>query len=171
MEAAASLAKHAARMEGKLDAPDAVGALAHAAAADDPELRQVVVYALGFFHGDEVLKVLRSRVGEDDNRFVRYNAGIALGRRGDTAAKGTLKEMLTTSQLDRVIELPNKTEQQNKIEAIELEALQAVQSSLSSGSPELARSLRGEVEALTRSGLVSIRTQAQELLQKLPPSA
>ena len=68
-----------------------------------------------------------------------------------------------------MVDLPSKTEQQNKIESIELEALQAVQSSLSSGSPELARSLRTEVEALTRSGLVSIRTQALELLQKLPP--
>jgi hypothetical protein len=170
MEAAASLAKHAARLEGKLDDPRAVAALGQAATADDPELRQVVVYALGFFQGEDAVEVLRKRIREDDNRFVRYNAGIALGRRGDHAASGTLKEMLSTAQLDRAVELKSKTEQQNKIESIELEALQAVQSSLSTGSPELARSLRSEVEALTRSGLVSVRTQAQELLQKLPPS-
>jgi HEAT repeats len=170
MEAAASLAKHAARMEGKLDNSRAVVALGQAATADDPELRQVVAYALGFFMGDDAAKVLRSRLQEDENRFVRYNAAIALGRRGDTAATGTLKEMLSTAHLDRVVELPSKSEQQNKIETIELEALQAVQSSLSAGSTDLARSLRSEVEALTQSGLVSIRTQAQELLQKLPPS-
>lgn len=170
MEAAASLAKQAARLEGKFDNPRAVSALSQAATADDPELRQVVVYALGFFQGDDAVKVLRARLQEDENRYVRYNAAIALGRRGDTAATGTLKEMLSTADLGRVVELPTQSEQQNKIEAIELEALQAVQSSLSSGSSELARALKPEVEVLTRSGLVSIRTQAQELLQKLPPS-
>lgn len=170
MEAAASLAKQAARAGtgGGLDDSRAVTALAQAAGAEDPELRQVVVYALGFFGGEESAKVLRARLREDDNRYVRYNAAVALGRRGDVAAAGTLKEMLSTDQLTSVVDLPSKTEQQNKIEAIEMEALQAVQSSLSSGSVELARSLRPEVEALTRSGLVSIRTQAQEVLQKLP---
>jgi HEAT repeats len=168
MEAAASLAKHAARMEGKVDDPKAVAALAQAASADDPELRQVAVYALGFFRSEDAVKILRARLQEDENRYVRYNAAIALGRRGDAAATGTLKEMPSTAQLDRVVELPTKTEQQNKIEAIELEALQAVQSSMSSGSADLVRSLRLEVEALTRSGLVSVRTLAQELLQKIP---
>ena len=170
MEAAASLAKHAARLEGKLDDPRAVTALSQAASADEPELRQVVAYALGFFSGEDAAKALRTRLQEDENRFVRYNAGIALGRRGDPSARGILKEMLSTALLDRVVDLPSKSEQQNKIEAIELEALQAVQSSLSSRSTELARSLRPEIESLTQSGLVSIRTQAQELLQKLPPS-
>ncbi|MGC8641795.1 MAG: HEAT repeat domain-containing protein [Isosphaeraceae bacterium] len=169
MEAAASLAKHAARMEGKLDDPKAVAALGEAASADDPELRQVAVYALGFFKTDAAVKLLRSRLQEDENRYVRYNTAIALGRRGDASAAGTLKEMLSTSQLESVVDLPTKAGQQNKIEAIELEALQAVRSSLSSGSSDLAHSLRPEVEALTRSGLVGVRTRAQELLQKLPP--
>ena len=171
VEAAASLAKHAARLEGKLDDPRAITSLAQAATADDPELRQVAAYALGFFKGEDAAKSLRGRLSEDENRFVRYNAAIALGRRGDAAATGILKEMLSTSMLDRVLTLPTKTEQQSKIEAIELEALQAIGASLSGGSPELARSLKPEVEALTRSGLVSIRTQAQELLQKLPAGA
>ena len=85
------------------------------------------------------------------------------------AALGTLKEMLSTAALDRVIDLSSATEKQNKIEAIELEALQAVQSSLSSGSTELAQSLRPEIEDLTRSGLASVRSQAQAVLQDLQP--
>jgi HEAT repeat protein len=166
MEAAASLAKQAARLDGKLDAPEAVSALAQAAAGEEPELRQVAVYALGFFGDPAAGKALRERIGADDNRFVRYNAAVALGRRGDTTARGTLKEMLTTSDLDRVLDMSSPTEKQNKIEAVELEALQALQSSLSSGSDELARSLRPEVEALTHSGLISVRSQAQAILQK-----
>lgn len=166
--AAASLAKQAARLQGKLETPAAVSALAQAAAAEDPELRQLAVYALGFFGGESASQALRDRLTGDDDRYVRYNAAVALGRRGDLAAKGTLREMLSTADLDRVIELPSQTEKQSKIEAIQLEALQAIQSSLSDGSAELARSLRPEVEGLTRSGLVSIRSEALALLQKLP---
>ena len=131
MEAAASLAKQAARLEGKLDDPRAVAALGEAAADGEPELRQVAVYALGFFGGEAARQALRERLQSDENRFVRYNAAVALGRRGDPAAKATLREMLSTADLDRVIDLTSTTEKQNKIEAIELEALQALQSSLS----------------------------------------
>ena len=119
----------------------------------------------------EARQALRERLQSDENRYVRYNAAVALGRQGDMAAKGTLREMLSTADLDRVIEVASATEKQNKIEAIELEALQAVQSSLSTGSTELARSLRPEIEALTRSGLVSVRSQAQAVLQKLQPAS
>jgi hypothetical protein len=70
-----------------------------------------------------------------------------------------------------VIDISSTTEKQNKLEAIELEALQALQSSLSTGSPELARSLRPEIEVLTQSGLVSIRSQAQSVLKQLQPGS
>ena len=45
--AAASLAKQAARLDGKLEDDGAVKALAEAAAAGEPEVRQMAVYALG----------------------------------------------------------------------------------------------------------------------------
>ena len=77
--------------------------------------------------------------------------------------------MLSTADLDRVIDIATKTEKQNKIEAIQLEALQALQSSLSIGSSELTRSLRSEIEGLMLSGLVSIRNQAQSVLKQLQP--
>jgi hypothetical protein len=166
--AAASLAKQAARLQGKLEDSRAVSALAGAAAADDPELRQMAVYALGFLGGEAASTALRDRLAGDEDRYVRYNAAVALGRRGDLAAKGVLREMLSAADLDRVIELPSRSEKQNKIESIELEALQALDSSLSAGSSGLARSLRPEIEGLIRSGLVSIRNEAQALLQKLP---
>ena len=49
--AAASLAKQAARLDGKLDDEQAVKALGEAAANGEPEARQMAVYALGFFGG------------------------------------------------------------------------------------------------------------------------
>jgi len=168
--AAASLAKQAARMNGQLDDPRTVRALGETAATALPEVRQTAVFALGFFGGSTATQLLRERVREDEDRFVRYNAAIALARRGDPAAESTLREMLSTADLNRVITLSSATEKQNKIESIELEAIEALRAAVSAGSPELALSLRGSVTDLTRSGLVSVRSQALELLQKLQES-
>jgi hypothetical protein len=170
MAAATSLAKQAARLNGQLDDPAAVKALSEAAGGDDPELRQLAVYALGFFGGPAAAQALRERENADADRFVRYNAAIALARRGDRGAESVLREMLSTSDLDKVITQAGETGKQNKIESIELEALEALRAAVSSGSPELAMSLVPEITALKRSGLVSVRTQALDLLQKLPRS-
>ncbi len=167
--AAASLAKQAARMNGQLDDPHTARALGEAATTAEPEVRQMAVYALGFFGGSTASELLRERVRSDEDRFVRYNAAVALARRGDRAAEGTLREMLSTADLNRVIELTSTSEKQNKIEAIQLEALEALRSSISNGSPELARSLQPQIADLTRSGLVSVRSQALEVLQSLQP--
>ena len=168
--AAASLAKQAARMNGQLDDPHTARALGEAATTAEPEVRQMAVYALGFFGGSTASELLRERVRSDEDRFVRYNAAVVLARRGDSAAEGTLREMLSTADLNRIIELTNTTEKQNKIEAIELEALEGLRSSISSGSPELAKSLQPQIADLTRSGLVSIRSQALESCKIYKPS-
>ena len=98
---------------------------------------------------------------------MRYNAAIALARRGDPIADKTLREMLTAADLNKVIDLASTTEKQNKIEAIQLEALEALQTSLSNGSTELAKSLSAQLTELTKSGLVSVRSQALQVLQNL----
>jgi hypothetical protein len=165
--AAASLAKQAARLNGQLEDPSAIKALGEAAASGEPEIRQVAVYALGFFGGPLATQLLRERIQTDEDRFVRYNAAVALARRGDRAAETTLREMLSTSELNKLIDLAGATEKQNKLEAIELEALEALRTSFADGKPELARSLLPQITDLTRSGLVSVRSQALELLQSL----
>jgi HEAT repeats len=162
--AAASLAKHAARLDGRLDDPRAVAALGAASGEGDNELRQVAVYALGFFGGEPTASILRERLNDAD-RFVRYNAAVALGRRGDPVARGTFREMLSPTDLGKVLTLDSDLEKQNKIESIELESLQALQTGIERGRPELAESLRPEIDALTRSGLVSVRNQALGLLR------
>jgi hypothetical protein len=165
--AAASLAKQAARVEGTLQDSPVIKKLGETAVADEPEVRQVAIYALGFFGGPAAREILHSRLREDENRFVRYNAAIALARQGDLAAAPTLREMLSTAGLTKVIELPSATEKQNKVESIEVEALAALRNSISAGKTELAAALRLQVEELTRSGLVSVRSQALEVLQNL----
>jgi HEAT repeat protein len=134
----------------------------------------MTVYALGFFGGPAATEILRDRIRSDEDRFTRYNAAVALGHRGDPPAESTLREMLSTADLDRVVPLDTGTEEQNKavarqnrIESIQLEALEALRTSLRSGSPQLARSLRPAVEKLTTSGLASVRSQALEVLQSL----
>jgi HEAT repeat protein len=165
--AVASLAKQASRLDGQLDHPRAIAALEQAASGGDAELRQIAAYALGFFGGDDSARVLRERLTSDEDRYVRYNAAIALGRRGDMAALGTLREMLSTANLEQVVQIASATEKQHKIESIQLEALQALQAAQTRGDHELARSLRSEIELLSRSGLVSIRNQAKAVLQKI----
>jgi hypothetical protein len=166
--AAASLAKHAARKEGRFEDERAVRALAAASdssqSQNDPELRQMAVYALGFFGGAPATEALRTRL-DDPDRFVRYNAAVALGRQGDEAARKTFREMLSSADLGKVLALPSELEKQNKIEAIEIEALQSLQTSVHAGKPALAASLRPELEALSRSGLVSVRSQSLALLR------
>ena len=169
MAAAGSLAKQAARLNGKLEAPGAIKALGDSASDTDPDLRQLCVYALGFFDSPEATKFLRDRIRSDEDRFARFNAAVALGRRGDTAAEATLREMLSPSDLDKAIEIPSATEKQNKIEAIQLSAIEAIRNAVRNKSPQLATALRPELEKLTSSGLVSVRSQALETLRAVPP--
>jgi len=167
--AAVSLAKQAARLNGRLDDPRVVRALSVASEDENPELRQMAVFALGFLGGSESVQRLREKLSDDDP-YVRYNAAIALGRRGDPEARTVFREMLSSADLTQRISIRSQTEKHHKIEAIELEALRALQASLDQKVPALALSLRPEIEGLSKSGLVSVRNQAQDVLQSLPKS-
>jgi HEAT repeat protein len=165
-EAATSLAEHAARMKGELDDPRAIDALAAVKGSDNEALRTYAVYALGFF-GPRAIPALRASL-DDNDRDVRYNAAAALARRGDMSAAGNLREMLSDKDLQKLLASLPDSERPNRIESIELAALDALEGAVTLGKPELPRSLRGEVDALSRSGLASVRSRAQELLKSLP---
>ncbi|WP_406697142.1 HEAT repeat domain-containing protein [Singulisphaera sp. Ch08] len=167
LAAAISLAKHAARLDEHLEDPGAIKALEVASEDENQELRQAAVYALGFFGGDQATRVLRDRL-KDVDCYVRYNTAIALGRRGDSESQGVFREMLSSTDLNKIITLASPSEKHSKIEAIELEALQSLQHSVDRKSPGLAGSLRPEISTLTKSGLVSVRNSAQSLLKSLP---
>ena len=169
LAAAESLARQAARLGGSLDDAGAAGALIEAAHDPEAELRKRATFALGFFGGTAIGEALRDRLGDED-RDVRFNAAFALGRRGDPAAQDVLREALSPGDLARVITLANPDESRRQIETILLAALQALQTSVRDGRPTLAQVLRPQVDALTRSDLVGVRTEAAALLKLLQGS-
>lgn len=162
--AATSLARQAARLDGGLDDARVVTALTRAATTGDDDLRQLATYALGFCGGEASTEALRDRLTSDGDRFVRYNAAVALARRGDPAAVATLGEMLSTADLERVVDLTNQDAKRSKIESIQLEALAALDAP---GVSPLSPPLQAEIEALTRSEYAGVRSKALEILQKL----
>ena len=165
--AAISLSRQAERVGGSLGDASAVAALAKAAADGDVEVRQRAAYALGFFSGEESLSALRTRVNEDDDRVVRYNAAAALARRGDAEAAPVLREMLSSADLAQTVQRPTPSETEGAIEAIELEALWGLQASAPT-KPALAEKVRPQIEALAKSGARNVKVEAQALLKKLP---
>lgn len=169
LAAAESLAKQAARLDGKLEDRAAVDALAEASA--DPtqvELRKRATFALGFCGGEPAAEALRKRI-QDEDREVRYNAATALAHRGDPTALGVLREMLSTQTLAQVFADVDPKERSNRVETIQLAALQALNDSVRRGRPSLAQLLHSEVVALTSSSLASVRIEADALLKNLPP--
>ncbi|MBY0398388.1 MAG: HEAT repeat domain-containing protein, partial [Thermoleophilia bacterium] len=124
--AAVGLAKQAARLAGTLDDARAIEALAKSGSTGEPSVRQAAAYALGFFGGDAAREALKGRLNDED-RFVRYNAAVALARRDDPAAAPTLREMLSTTGLEGVIKMETETETRAKIESLHLEALSALE--------------------------------------------
>lgn len=165
--AAVSLSRQADRAGGSFGDPTAVRALVGAAAANDPEVRARACYALGYFSGDEALAALRTRVNEDEDRTVRYNAAAALARRGDLDAVPVLREMLSPADLAQTIQRSSATERQTAIEGVELEALWGLQASVA-GKPALAQKVRPEIEALAKDGARNVQVEARNLLKKLP---
>jgi HEAT repeat protein len=169
LAAAASLAQHAARMEGTLVDPRAVKALVATKSASSPSVRKVAAFALGFMGGDEATAGLKS-ILDDSDRDVRYNAALALGRRDDPAALGNFREMLSDKDLEVLCNDTPKAERSSKIESIELEALNSLNTAAGKGKTTLLTTLKSEVDVLTRSGLVSVRSRAQEVLKSLQTS-
>jgi hypothetical protein len=163
---AMSLAKHAARLENTLDDPKAIAALVAAGTDPDVELRQVSAFALGFFAGEPASAALRERLGDED-RSTRYNAAVALGRKDDPAAVNVLREMLTPEELERTVVSESPDEKRSRIEALELEALQALLTSTKAGHSALAETLKPQLMTLSKSGLVGVRTNASEVLKIL----
>jgi HEAT repeat protein len=165
--AALSLASHAARLEGMLDDAATIAALVETKKSESADVRKIAVFTLGFFCGEPAALGLRDRLNDPD-RDVRYNAAAALARRGDLAAKGFLEEMLSPTDLETALASVPESERRSQIEAIQDTALESIRKGVVAGKVELAQALRPKLDALTRSGLVSVRTQAQEIMKSLP---
>ena len=88
---------------------------------------------------------------EDPDPFVRFNAANALARRGDPASVPVLQGMLSTADLTELLRAPTETETQNRVEALQLEALAALEEGVEAGHLALIDPLRPALEALGRS--------------------
>ena len=165
--AAISLSRQADRVGGSFGDLRAVHALAAAAATADAEVRQRAAYALGYFAGDAPRQALIARVNQDEDRTVQYNAAVALARRGDVEAAPLLREMLSERDLRQTIHRETPSETATALEAVELEALWALQASAPT-RPALAQKARNEIEQLAQTGPPNVRVEAQALLKKMP---
>ncbi len=95
---------YAAWSLGSIRDPAALPELLALAESDDAGLRKAAIHALGAFPDEGAREALRRALG-DGTSDVRWNAAIALGRRGDTTAAKVLGEMLDRARLMAVPEL------------------------------------------------------------------
>lgn len=163
--AAESLARQAARQDGKVSDPHVIGPLAKATESNEADVRLRATYALGFCGGDAATTALRNRLS-DPNRDVAYNAAFALIRRDDAASLDTLRELLTESTLEQTIRLENPTEKKNRIEAFQTQALRSLTQGLKAGAGTLAARVRPELEKLVTSPYAGVSVEAKSLLDQ-----
>jgi HEAT repeat protein/nitrate reductase NapE component len=86
---------------GAIGDPTALPDLVRVAASSDAGLRKAAVHALGAFPGDESRQALVGALA-DAVEDVRWNAAIALARRGDLAATPVFLTLLDRGHLDQV---------------------------------------------------------------------
>ena len=165
--AAGSLANLAEQVRVKGAENAVVEALARASASGDAEVRAQASYALGYYDTPATRAALRTRVDEDEAQFVRYNAAVALTRLGDPSAARTLKEMLSPADLAQLIKRATPSETQSAIEAVQLEALWALDAAPDARRRALAGQILPELENLTKNGPQNIRVEAQNILKKI----
>jgi HEAT repeat protein len=116
--------------EAQVYAVWALGALADAAAVPDllalarggdPGLRKAAVHALGAFSDAQSAEALAAAAG-DEVTDVRWNAGLALGRRGDPRATPVLAQMLDRARLAGVAGISAEQQEAALLEACRVAA-------------------------------------------------
>jgi HEAT repeat protein len=86
---------------GAIGDPTSLPDLERLAASPDAGLRKAAVHALGVFPGETARQALITAL-TDATEDVRWNAAIALARRGDAAATPVLLTLLDRGHLDKV---------------------------------------------------------------------
>lgn len=86
---------------GAIGDPAAVPELVRLAGSDDRGIRKAAVHALGVFSSEEARQALLGAL-KDGAEDVRWNAAIALARRGDARTVPILRQMMDRTQLASV---------------------------------------------------------------------
>jgi hypothetical protein len=84
---------------GAIGDAEAVPELVRLSRHEDAGVRKTAVHALGVFASEEAQSALRQAI-RDATEDVRWNAALALGHRGDTAAVPVLEQMLDRGHLE-----------------------------------------------------------------------
>jgi HEAT repeat protein len=102
-----------ARLKDNESAP-AIIELAH---SDDPNVRLMAVYALGFLDHPQARDMLAAAL-KDPNEMVQWNAAFALANRGDKAAHGVLAGLLDKEYVDRQTEVTPANRSKYRTQAV-----------------------------------------------------
>ncbi len=84
---------------------------------DDPNVRLMAVYALGFLDGPQVQPVLVGTLNDSDE-MVKWNAAFALANKGDRAGRDQLVKLLDKEYVDRQFEVTPQNRQRYRIAAV-----------------------------------------------------
>jgi HEAT repeat protein len=108
---------YAAWALGSIRDPAALPELLELAQSSDAGFRKAAVHALGAFKEDAARDAVRAAL-KDAADDVRWNAALALGRRGDAAAAPVLAEMLDRERLAKVAGLTPEQKEDVLLEAV-----------------------------------------------------
>src|SRR6266446_2434826 len=141
---------------GAIGDPAALPELVARARDEDAGLRKTAVHALGGFSGEEAKAALLAGLG-DATEDVRWNAALALARRGEPAAGPVLLQMIDRPHL---LAVPGSTAEQR-----EQVILEAVAAAASLPSPELRDALKHLREG---DASLKVREAARKALEAAP---
>ena len=84
---------------------------------DEPSVRLMAVYALGFLDSPQAQPVLVGALNDPDE-MVKWNAAFALANRNDTAARDMLVRLLDKEYVDRFTDVTLQNRQRYRIAAV-----------------------------------------------------
>ncbi|MBI3932720.1 MAG: HEAT repeat domain-containing protein [Acidobacteria bacterium] len=138
---------------GSIGDPASAPTLLRLAGSEDRGVRKTAVHALGVFPGEEPHAAL-ARALDDAADDVRWNAAVALARRGDGRATPVLLQMMDRAHLSRV-EVPSTAGTERLApDQVDAAVLQAVSSAPALSDP----ALRAALESL-RAGDPSLKVR------------
>jgi HEAT repeat protein len=151
---------------GALGDARALPDLVHLAHHEDAGVRKTAVHAMGVFASDDATAALREAT-TDAVQDVRWNAALALGRRGDAAAAPVLREMLDRMQVTKALADadPKQVPDPAAVEEIMVEAARSAASTPDPGLHPLLESLRDGDASL------QVREAARVALEHVAPPA
>ena len=130
-------------------------------ASPDAGIRKIVVYALGALPGEAQILTLRTAL-QDSTADVRWNAAVALARKGNREAVPILREMLDRTYVERTVK--RDVRQDDDVDPI----AEVMISGIRAGAALKEVELRGSIQTLSeKDRSLRVRQAAIEALKQL----